>query len=553
MKKRVWIVGLLIGLVSLVLAACGGSSSSEEVKSNSKGENKSEVNLMETAEIPSMDSKKGTDGVSFTAQNQVFEGLYYLDQEDQVQPGVASGEPELNDAQTVYTIKLRDDAKWSNGTAVTANDFVYAWQKIVDPATAAEYAVIFDGVVKNATAIINGEKKPEELGVKALDDQTLEITLEQPVPYFQSLLTFPTFYPQNQEYVEKQGENYAKDSEHMIYNGAFVMKDWKNTSKTWKFEKNDNYWDKDSIKTDTINVQVVKEPGSAVNLFDTGKLDRANLTGDYAKQKQGDDNYQTELESFVYYLKFNQKQGGKETLFVNANARKAFALAIDKEQLVDTVLGNGSQPAKGYVPAKFTFNPETKEDFRTESGTYQKTDQKAAKEYWKQAKQELGIDKITIELLVDDQDFNKKSGEFIQNTLEQQLDGVTVEIKTVPYKSRLQLDEEQDYTLQLTRWGPDYQDPSTFLSTQMTDNNYNRASYSNADFDQLMTKASTELVTQPEERWQAMVDAEKVLLDDAGIAPLYQSGLAVLQKPELTGVVHHLFGAPFSYKWIEKK
>ncbi|WP_099221526.1 peptide ABC transporter substrate-binding protein [Listeria costaricensis] len=553
MNKKVWVVGLLIGLVSLVLAACGGSSSSEEVKTGSKGGNKNEVNLMETAEIPSMDSKKGTDGVSFTAQNQVFEGLYYLDQDDQVQPGVAAGEPELNDAQTVYTIKLRDDAKWSNGTAVTANDFVYAWQKIVDPATAAEYAVIFDGVVKNATAIINGEKKPEELGVKALDDQTLEITLEQPVPYFQSLLTFPTFYPQNQEYVEKQGENYAKDSEHMIYNGAFVMKDWKNTSKTWRFEKNDKYWDKGSVKTDAINVQVVKEPGSAVNLFDTGKLDRANLTGDYAKQKQSDDNYQTELESFVYYLKFNQKQDGKDTIFANANARKAFALAIDKQQLVDTVLGNGSQPATGYVPAKFTFNPETQEDFRTESGTYQKNDQKAAKDYWKQAKQELGIDKITIELLVDDQDFNKKSGEFIQNTLQEQLDGVTVDIKTVPYKNRLQLDENQDYTLQLTRWGPDYQDPSTFLSTQMTDNNYNRASYSNAEFDQLMTKASTELVTQPEERWQAMIDAEKVLLDDAGIAPLYQSGLAVLQKPELTGVVHHLFGAPFSYKWIEKK
>lgn len=341
---------------------------------------------MESAEIPSMDSKKGTDGVSFTAQNQVFEGLYYLDEKDQVTPGVAASEPEVSDDQTVYTIKLRDDAKWSDGSAVTAKDFVYAWQTIVDPKTAAEYAGIFVGVMKNAGDIVDGKKDPSELGVKAVDDTTLEVTLEQPVPYFLSLLTFPTFYPQNQEYVEKQGESYAKDSEHMIYNGAFVMKDWTNTSKTWKFEKNDKYWNKENTKVDQINVQVVKEPGAAVNLFDTGKLDRATLTGDYAKQKKNDDDYKTELDAFVYYLKFNQKQNGKETLFANANARKAFSQSIDKEQLVETVLGNGSAAAEGYVPAKFTFNPETKEDFRKESGDLNKTDLTEAKKYWEKAK-----------------------------------------------------------------------------------------------------------------------------------------------------------------------
>ncbi|MBC6153347.1 peptide ABC transporter substrate-binding protein, partial [Listeria booriae] len=234
------------------------------------------------------------------------------DKDDQTQPGVAASAPEISDDQKVYTIKLRDDAKWSNGTKVTAHDFVYAWQKIVNPATAAEYAVLFDGLIANATDIINGKKKPEEL-VKALDDTTLEITLENPTPYFHSLLTFPTFYPQNEKYSESQGDDYAKDSDHMIYNGPFVMKDWNNTSKEWKYEKNKDYWDKDTVKVDTINMQVVKEPGTAVNLYSTGKLDRATLTGDYAKQKQNDSDYTTEKEAFVYYLKFNQKQAGKST------------------------------------------------------------------------------------------------------------------------------------------------------------------------------------------------------------------------------------------------
>lgn len=232
--KKSWVLALVLSIMAAVLVACGGN---DATKDDANKSTKKTVSLMESAEIPSMDSKKGTDGVSFTAQNTVFEGLYYLDKDDQVQPGVAKEDPQINDDQTVYTIKLRDDAKWSNGTPVTANDFVYSWRKIVDPKTAAEYAVIFSGVVKNAAKITAGEMKPEELGVKAIDDTTLEVTLEQPVPYFHSLLTFPTFYPQNEEYVEKQGKDYAKDSDHMIYNGAFTMKDWNNTSKSWSYEK----------------------------------------------------------------------------------------------------------------------------------------------------------------------------------------------------------------------------------------------------------------------------------------------------------------------------
>ncbi|MBC2268808.1 peptide ABC transporter substrate-binding protein [Listeria sp. FSL L7-0083] len=552
MLKKNFIMAFFILTLGLVLAACSSSDSSKDKVTTSTGDKKV-VNLMESAEIPSMDSVTGTDGVSFTAQNQVFEGLYYLDKDDQTQPGVAASAPEISKDQKVYTIKLRDDAKWSNGTKVTAHDFVYAWQKIANPATAAEYAVLFDGLIANATDIINGKKKPEELGVKALDDTTLEITLENPTPYFHSLLTFPTFYPQNEKYVESQGENYAKDSDHMIYNGPFVMKDWTNTSKEWKYEKNKNYWDKDTVKVDTINMQVVKEPGAAVNLYSTGKLDRATLTGDYAKQKQNDDDYTTEKEAFIYYLKFNQKQAGKSTLFANENARKAFALSVDKESLVKTVMGNGSTAINGFVPAEFTFNPETKEDFRKENGDLLTTDKAAAKEYWNKAKKELGIDTLTVELLGDDQDFNKKSSEFLQSALESNLDGLTIKIKTVPYKARLKLDETEDYTLQLTRWGPDYQDPITFLSTTMTGNNYNRSNYSNKEYDKLLTDASTTYATQPEKRWQAMLDAEKILMDDVGIAPLYQAGTAALQSPDISGVAHHLFGAPFSYHWIEKK
>ncbi|MBC1499299.1 peptide ABC transporter substrate-binding protein [Listeria weihenstephanensis] len=549
--KKNWGLLSMLTIMTAVLVACGGGDTSKDEVSTS---GKKTVNLMESAEIPSMDSKKGTDGVSFTAQNTVFEGLYYLDKDDQVQPGVAKADPEINDDQTVYTIKLRDDAKWSNGTSVTAKDFVYSWRKIVDPKTAAEYAVIFSGVVKNATKITNGEMKPEELGVKAIDDNTLEVTLEQPVPYFHSLLTFPTFYPQNEEYVEKQGKDYAKDSEHMIYNGAFTMKDWNNTSKSWSYEKNNKYWNKGDIKLDKINLQVIKDPGSAVNLYTTGKLDRATLSGDYAKQKQSDKDFTSNLDAFVYFLKFNQKLDGKATIFANENARKAIATVIDKETMVDTVLANGSEPIDGLVPSKFTFNPETKEDFRKENGDLLTYDKAKAQEYWKKAKQELGQDSITLEFLSDDQEFSKKMSEYIQNELQTSLDGLKINIKTVPYKSRLKLDETQDYELQLARWGPDYQDPSTFLGVFETTSSYNRSSYSNPEYDKLLKEAATTLATKPEERWKALLQAEKILIEqDTGVAPLYQNGVAALQNPKMTGFVSHLFGAPYSYQWIEIK
>lgn len=538
----------IILIISMIgLSACGSkSSSSSGTESKSKT-----VNLMENAEIPTMDSKKGTDGVSFTAQNEVFEGLYYLDSKDQPQPGVAASAPQISKDKKTYTIKLRDNAKWSDGSAVTADDFVYAWQKVADPKTGAEYAALFDGILLNATDIINGKKKPEELGVKAINKKTLKITLEKPTPYFYSLLTFPTFYPQKEEYVEKQGEKYATSSKRMLYNGPFVMKGWTNTSKSWSYEKNPNYWGKKNIKVNKINLQVVKEPGAAVNLYNTGKLDRANLTGDYAKQKHNDKDYKTASEAYVYYLKFNQKLNGKDTFFKNKNLRKALALAIDKKEIVSTVLGNGSTPINGFVPAKFTFNPKTKEDFRKESGDHLVYNKKEAQKYYEKAKKELGKSTFQIELLGDDQEFSKKMTEYLQDQLETTLKGIKIKIKIVPYKSRLKLDEDQKYQLQLTRWGPDYQDPMTFLANQITGNNYNRADYSNKEYDKLLKEASTTLSTKPEERWKAMIKAEKILLDDAGVAPIYQSGTAALQKSNLKGYTTHLFGAPTSYRSLE--
>ncbi|WP_430534109.1 peptide ABC transporter substrate-binding protein [Listeria rocourtiae] len=540
MKKN-YIIGLILIASMLVLAACGGGKDTA-----SDASDKQVLRVIESTEIPLMDTSLATDGVSFTAMNQVFEGLYTLDKNDQIIPAAAEAMPEISKDQKTYTIKIRDTAKWSDGSDLTADDFIYAWRKVVNPKSGAQYSFLYRDVVANASDIIDGKKDPKELGVKALDDKTIEIQLTQAVPYFNSLLTFGPFYPQKEAYVTKEGKDFAKDSDHLLYNGPFTMADWSGTSKSWSFIKNDNYWDKKNVKLDRIDVEVAKEPGSAVNLYNTGKVDRAPLTGDYASQYKDNKEFVAEPDSYVYWLKFNQKQPD----VANVELRKAIAKAINKEALADTVIANGATAINGEIPNGFAQNPKTGKDFREDSGDHLAYNVAEAKAHFAKAKQQLGKNEITLELVGDDQEFAKKTLEFIQSELETNLPGLKINLKTVPYKNRLALDKEQDYTVQLSRWAPAYKDPMTYIASWQTDNNYNNMSYSSPTYDKLTTDISTTLATDPEARWQAMLQTEKVLLDDdAAIAPLYQNATAVLEKPYVKGVVKHLFGAPYSFRW----
>ncbi|MBC1434586.1 peptide ABC transporter substrate-binding protein [Listeria rocourtiae] len=540
MKKN-YIIGLILITSMLVLAACGGGKDTASDTSD-----KQVLRVIESTEIPLMDTSLATDGVSFTAMNQVFEGLYTLDKNDQIIPAAAEAMPQISNDQKTYTIKIRDTAKWSDGSDLTADDFIYAWRKVVNPKSGAQYSFLYRDVVANASDIIDGKKDPKELGVKALDDKTIEIQLTQAVPYFNSLLTFGPFYPQKEAYVTKEGKDFAKDSNHLLYNGPFTMADWSGTSKSWSFIKNDNYWDKKNVKLDRIDVEVAKEPGSAVNLYNTGKVDRAPLTGDYASQYKDNKEFVAEPDSYVYWLKFNQKQPD----VANVELRKAIAKAINKEALADTVIANGATAINGEIPNGFAQNPKTGKDFREDSGDHLTYNVAEAKAHFAKAKQQLGKNEITLELVGDDQEFAKKTLEFIQSELETNLSGLKINLKTVPYKNRLALDKEQDYTVQLSRWAPAYKDPMTYIASWQTNNNYNNMSYSSPAYDKLTTDISTTLATDPEARWQAMLQTEKVLLDDdAAIAPLYQNATAVLEKPYVKGVVKHLFGAPYSFRW----
>lgn len=548
-KKKWWKSGALL-LTAGILVACGNEAESETSSSSSSEGNLAEeqvLNLVEIAELPTGDTALATDTVSFTVFNNVNEGLYRLDKDSQPVPALAQEEATVSEDGLEYTFKLREDATWSNGDPVTAKDFVYAWKRVVDPATAASYSYLFEGI-KNATAIISEGADPETLGVEAISDYELKVTMETPVPYFVSLMAFPTFFPQNEAFVEEQGDKYGTSAETMVFNGPFTFTEWDGTNLNWTYEKNDDYWDAENVFLEQINVEVIKETSTALNLYDSGQIDRVNLTGEFAKQYKDNADYTVETEARTSYLQLNQERDGKETLLANENLRKAIATSYDHELLVNEILANGSQTVGGLVPSELASNPTSGEDFRAESGDYLAFDADAAKEYWEAAKTELGTDTITLELLGDDDESNKKIGAYMKDQIETNLPGVKITLKNVPFKSRLELQTKQDYDLVLGGWGADFADPVNFIDLMTSESPYNRSSYSNAEFDELVALSKGENATDVDARWTNLLDAEKILLDEAGVAPLFQRAAATLQKEYVKDIYNHQVGAKYTYK-----
>lgn len=547
-------------VLSMFLAACGGEEADKEPATPSDKdddtageepavEEEQILNLIAGSEIPTMDSSLVTDSVGFDLLNNVAEGLYRLNQENVAVPAMAEAEPTISEDGLVYTFKIRD-AKWSNGDAVTAGDFEFAWKRAMNPDTASEYGpYMMSGVLKNATEISEGSVDFNELGVKALDEKTLEVTLEKPVPYFLSLMAFGTYLPLNEKFVTEQGDAYATNSDALISNGPFTLTEWDGTGSSWSLVKNDQYWDAENVKLTQINYDVVKETATAVNLYKTGEVDRTGLSGEFAAQYANDPELLKEKDSVVFYFKFNQERNGKPSPLANKNIREAISKSYNKEDLVNVVLNNGSVAANYLVPAEFTFD-ENANDFRDINGDLGGYNPEEAKAAWEKGLAELGVTELSLELLGGDSDLSKKMDEYFKSQMEGTLEGLTLNLKQVPFAVRLDLDTAQDYDIQSAGWGPDFQDPYTFMNLFVTDGGNNMMSYSNPKYDELITAAAGELATDPEARWNAMAEAEKILIaEDYGISPNYQRGTMQLVKPYVKGVVSHQFGGDYSYKW----
>lgn len=493
------------------------------------------LNIHSDVEVISLDSTIATDGFSFTVMAQCFEPLYMLD---------AAGTPTLAAAESVvksedgltYTFTLRD-ANWANGDPVTAYDFEFAWRHLVDPANASEYNYIMATAgVKNATEVMNGELPLEDLGCKALDAKTFEVTLAQPVPYFESLMGFPSFFPINQAFFEACGDSYGTSPDTILCDGPFMISSYEPAALTIELVKNPSYWDANSVSLDGLTFKVIKDAQQAMLVYDAGDLDVAILTGEQIELYQDEPDFTTIPEGYLWFITDNQTKFGLD----NLNIRMALATSFDKDAVAYQILKDGSIPADFAIPKGFATGPDGT-DFRDGTPTYLACDKEKALEYWNAGLAELGVDSLSYTLIVEDADPSPRIGEFLQSEWESALPGLTIELQVMPKKSRLQYIRERNYDLSLTRWGPDYADPMTYLDLWTTEESAQE--WSNAEYDAIIQSAKTgELALDLTARWQALKDAEAIFMNDAGIFPVFQKGAVRMIKPNVKGVEYHAVG-----------
>ena len=521
-----------------MLAGCGSKTDTDTFR------------FANDTDIVGMDSTVVDDAMSFNAITAITDGLTTVDVKGNTIPGIAKSWDVSNNGLT-YTFHLRD-AKWANGDDVTAQDFVYSWHRIIKNAGNYAYMLGSEGAsIKNADSLIDlsttaTDEQLNTLGIKATDDKTVVVDLEKNVPYFVGLMSFPCYFPQNQKFVEKCGKNYATKPEYILGNGAYKMTKWIKGNKA-TFTKNDKYYDAKSVKTKNIEMYLVQDPKTAAQNFDNGKVDYATINSTLVDKYKGKDTFKAIREGYLAYLICNFKADTT----ANKNLRHALSYAINRKDLCDNILKDGSQPATGFVPAQLCKSPSGK-DFREESGKYVDYDVKKAQEYLDAAKKELGTDTITVDLLYGtDESPMDTFAEYLQGSFTK-LKGLKVNMVATVKKDRIYNREASgNFQIACTRWAPDYADPTTFLNVLASSNSNNYGKWENAQYNSLLKQAQNE--TDVNKRWNELLEAEKVMMDDLPNIPVVQTGTAALQAKNVKGLVHNTVSTPYVFKYVTLK
>lgn len=513
----------------------------------------SDLNIMLETPVQSLDPQQATDGTSFEVIANFTDGLMQMDKDGQAVNALAESY-DLSEDGLTYTFHIREDANWSNGTPVTAADFVFAWQRAVDPNVASEYSYMLSdiGQIKNAAEIIAGEADKSELGVTAVDEKTLQVELNVPVSYFLSLMYFPTYYPVNEEFFTSCGDTYATSPETVLSNGAFVLDSYEPAATAFHFTKNNDYYDAANIQLAGLNYQVIQDSQQALMSYQTGALDTTLVNGEQVDQVKDDPEFMAIGAGYLWYVAPNID--AVEEL-KNLNIRLALTHAINRDSITTDVLKDGSAPTYTAVPMDFAAGPDGS-DYSADQTKYADVcsyDADKALEYWNAGLAELGVSEITLDMVVDADDAPQKVAQVLKEQWETTLPGFTVNLVVEPKKQRVEDLQNGNFELGLTRWGPDYADPMTYLGMWITDNPNNYGLWSNAEYDAMIAECTTgDLCTDAQGRWERLYDAEKIVMDEAVIFPLYTQCNAVMMSSKVTGVDFHPVALNRVYKGAVK-
>lgn len=540
--RKILAMVMALALLCATFAACGdtsgtsssagtssaasdsGDSSAAEEGETATGGSGGTLNMRNTMEPTSLNTLLATYAYDFTPINAMIECLYRDDENDVPQPAGAET-VDISDDKLVYTFHLREDATWSNGDPVVATDYEFAWQQALNPEVASDYAYMLY-FIHNAEPYFNGEVEWSEVGVKVIDDYTLEVTLDNPLPYATDLFAFPTLAPINQKFYEEVGaDKYATDAEYFCCNGMYELTEWSHNSQI-VFQKREDYWNADAVGPDEIVYKIITDSQAGLNSYLSREIDYTDLDSGEVVQQAEAAGFEVGVKPArsSYYLIVNTE----DEFMSNQNLRLALAYSIDKQALVDTVYQNDNQPMTSFTPpaimgAAGADGPSFQEALLEERGEMYpgSGDLEKAQEYLQAALEELGctVDELNLSIDCADDSLRRNCATFLQEQWRQNLGIENITVNSMQTKQVSANRQSGDYCMSLGGWSPDYNDAINFLDLWVTDGGNNDSFWSNEEYDNLIAQATAE--ADEEVRQQYLFDAEEILAAEMPIIPLY--------------------------------
>ena len=534
MKK---LTAVILSAAMILSAATGcnsftGKSGGTASQTNSGEAKSTSVNLYLENEIPTLNQFAASDNIAFNVLNNISEGLYRLDMNNQPQPALAK-DCKISDDKLTYTFTLRDGLKFSNGDAITSKVFKDTWLKQMAADTPNNYAFILTDYIVNAQEYSEKKATADQVGIQTPDDKTMVVKLKAPTPYFLSLTTFIPYYAVDMSFFEKQGKDYAVGKDNLVYSGPYMISQY-DAAAGVTLVKNPSYWDAANVKVDSISIKIIKEQSTALNLYKAGQLSRVKLSSTDVPAYKSNKEFATHSIYRTSFVQFNTTAEGTK----NVNIRKALSMAIDNGTLASTILNNGSEAASGVVPTAMSSGV-TGKTFGSLRGELKTFDAAKAKEYWNKGVAELGGKVPQLTLVLDDDTENKDVGTFLQSQFKSVL-GIDVKLDSKTKEARRALMKSSKYQMGLNAWGADYDDPMTDLQIWTENKNGFRGNFKDTDaanaYANLITAAKKE--TDNAKRADILVQAEKSLIsDNAVVAPLYYMGSAYLVKSNVKNLI----------------
>lgn len=498
-----------------------GDSSAAEEGETATGGSGGTLNMRNTMEPTSLNTLLATYAYDFTPINAMIECLYRDDENDVPQPAGAET-VDISDDKLVYTFHLREDATWSNGDPVVATDYEFAWQQALNPEVASDYAYMLY-FIHNAEPYFNGEVEWSEVGVKVIDEYTLEVTLDNPLPYATDLFAFPTLAPINQKFYEEVGaDKYATDAEYFCCNGMYELTEWSHNSQI-VFQKREDYWNADAVGPDEIVYKIITDSQAGLNSYLSREIDYTDLDSGEVVQQAEAAGFEVGVKPArsSYYLIVNTE----DEFMSNQNLRLALAYSIDKQALVDTVYQNDNQPMTSFTPPAIMGANDSsfQEALVAERGEMYPAsgDLEKAQEYLQAALEELGctVDELNLSIDCADDSLRLNCATFLQEQWRQNLGIENIAVNSMQTKQVSANRQSGDYCMSLGGWSPDYNDAINFLDLWVTDGGNNDSFWSNEEYDNLIAQATAE--ADEEVRQQYLFDAEEILAAEMPVIPLY--------------------------------